>query len=448
MKRAIVAAIAALALAGMARAAGDDAPESYPVQVRVVPVAGAPVQRLALPLAILAGARSPGLADVRLFDGAGRALAIARAPAPAVTARRETRLPALRILGAADEIVVTGVSVRLDGHGQARLVSLVGGGRDGKTATVAVLFDARQLGRASDTLTLDADWPVSQPVTFTAEASSDLQHWRTIGAHVAFRAAGAPPESPAILLHDAAPGWIRVSWSTTSGPASPVTVRSGLFAATTTRDSAPLLLDARAPSQTDPHMIEFATPFATPVATIQIIPAGLGALLPIRVFGRNSAEQPWQPIGAGTVYRLAGKDGERIGEPIALDGALYRYWRIAADSRGPGFAALPRLRFGFAPVEIVFVASNESPLRLVTGRAGQHDRYLSLGDVLAGSGAADVSSLPAATAESPVPTTLALTNGDGGSGALRRVTLWALLLAATAALGFMAWRLARRPVVT
>ncbi|MEG3146243.1 DUF3999 family protein [Sphingomonas sp. RT2P30] len=445
MRRGLIVLAAVFALTGAARAAGDDAPTRYPVQLRVTPVAGAPVQRLALPLSILAGSRSSDLADVRLFDSAGGAVPIARAPAPAMTARRETRLPALPIIGAADTPRVTGVSVRLDARGQPRLVSLAAGGGEGRTATLAVLFDARHLGEPSDTLILDADWPASRPVTFVVEASGDLQHWRTIGQRVAFRSADGMAEKPEITLHDAAPGWIRVSWDT----ASTVTVRSGLFAATTTRDPAPLMLEAMPPPPTDTHEIAFAVPFATPVAALQIVPAGIGTLLPVRIFGRDSAEQAWQPIGAGTVFRLAAKDGERVGEPIALDDAHFRYWRIAADGKGPGFVASPRLRFAFAPAEIVFVASGPAPLLLVAGRAAQPDTYLSLDSVLAGSGSREVSSLPvAATAPSAAPATLQLITGDGDSDAVRRIALWALLLAATAALGFMAWRLARRPAAT
>lgn len=443
----LIAAAAAFALTGVAHATGDDGPASYPVQVRVSPAAGAPVQRLALPLAILAGSRSADLADVRLFDAAGHALPIARAPAPAVTARRETRLPALPILGAADAPTVTGVSVRLDGHGQARLVSLVDGGGDGKIETVAMLFDARHLKGPSDLLTLDAYWPVSRPVTFVVEASSDLLHWHTIGERVAFRSPGTTPEMPAIALHDAEPGWVRVSWNATPRLASPVTVRTGIFTATTTRNSAPLMLDAAAPPLNDPHGIEFSVPFATTVSAIQVVPASVGALLPVRIFGRDDAERPWQPIGTGTVYRLAAKDGEHVGDPIALADAHWRYWRIEADRDGPGFAAAPGIRFAFAPAEILFVASDRAPLRLVAGRAGQRATYLSPGDLLAGSGSPRVSALPLAAVETSPPAPLQLTTGDDGSGAGRRIALWALLLAATAALGFMAWRLFRRPAV-
>jgi hypothetical protein len=442
MKKGLIMLAAALALAGAARAAGDGAPTRYPVQVRLTPVAGAPVQRLALPLAILAGSRSADLADVRLFDAAGRAVPIARAPAPAMTARRETRFPALPIIGAADTPRVTGVSVRLDARGQPRLVSLAGGGGEGRTATVAVLFDARHQNEPSDTLILDADWPASRPVTFVVEASDDLQHWRVIGQRVAFRSADGMAEKPEITLHDAAPGWVRVSWDT----ASPVTVRSGLFVATTKRDPAPLMLEAMPPPPTDTHEIEFAVPFATPVAALQIAPAGIGTLLPVRIFGRDSAELAWQPIGAGTIFRLAAKDGERIADPIALDGAHFRFWRIVADGKGPGFAASPRLRFAFAPTEIVFVAPGPAPLLLVAGRAAQPETYISLDSVLAGSGSREVNSLPvAAVAPSAAPPILQLTNGDGDSDTGRRLALWGLLLAATAALGFMAWRLARRP---
>ncbi|CAN5478410.1 DUF3999 domain-containing protein [soil metagenome] len=447
MKWRFIVAIAALTLTGAARAAGDDGPASYPVRVRVSPVVGAPVQRLALPLAILAGSRSAHLDDVRLFDAAGRALSIARAPSPRVTARRETRLPALPILGTADAPSVTGVSVRLDEHGQARLVSLVGGREDQKIATVAILFDARQLVGPSDLLTLDAYWPASQPVTFVAEASSDLQHWHTIGQRVAFRTAGTTPEMPSIALHDAAPGWIRVSWSTIPRLGSLVTVRTGIFSATTTRSSLPLMLDAIAPPSTDPHAIEFSVPFATSVSAIQIIPADVGALLPVTIFGRDDAERPWQPVGSGTVYRLAVRDVEHVGDPIVLDQGHFRYWRIAANSDGPGFAAAPRIRFAFAPSEILFVASDRTPLWLVAGRPGQRDSYLSPGDMMAGSGVAQVSAVPVAAAESSPPVSLQLTVGDGGSRAGRRIALWAILLAATAALGFMAWRLARRPAV-
>ncbi len=439
-------AIALLVVAGAARA-GDDRAERFAVEAKVTPVTGAPVQRVKLPVAILAGSRSVGLSDVRLLDTRGQALSVARVPPVAETVRNDTPLRALPVLGDRDTKTIAGVSLRFDHGGQVRLAPLGGEAGNSGAATVAVLFDARRITAPGDSLTLDADWPASQPVSFVAEASDDLLHWRTIGQQVVFRASGARGEMPSIALHDATPGWIRVSWQSDQRLMSPVLVRAGTITIASRRDMVAQTLDATAPTLAEPHLVEFVSPFVAPLSAVQIIPAAAGGILPLRILARDNAEQPWQVIGSGTAYRVAARGGERVGDAILLDNARFRFWRIEVDKRGPGFATPPLIRFTFVPAEIAFVASGQPPLRLVAGRAGQADNYLPLTDVMAASGVADASALPVAGVAAAAPARVQLAGPDQDEGLARKLVLWGLLLAATTALGFMAWRLSRRPAL-
>ena len=178
MRRHLALVLAAWPSIAAAGAAGpNDDPASYRVHIAVTPAAGATVQRLAIPAEVLAASQSGDLADLRLFDARRRAMPTARVAVAAAALHRDV-LKALPILGAADALNVTGVSLRFDQRGQARVARIDGtvAARSTDTAVLGALLDARAIAGAGSSLALDATVPAAQPVTFTVEASSDLKN--------------------------------------------------------------------------------------------------------------------------------------------------------------------------------------------------------------------------------------------------------------------------------
>lgn len=426
----------ALLLVAAGPAGSPNDPTAYAVRLDLVtPVTRAPVQRIDLPASAIAASRTADLADLRVFDGRGQSMPIARTAA-GVPQVRKTDLLASPILGSPDALRVTGVSLRVGQDGLARVSGVDGtvteAGRRGST-TVGALFDARSVTDRAEKLLLGAEVPAGQPVTFTVEASTDLTDWRPLGRVVVYRAPGEAGTAEPIPLDGSKLRGerLRVTWRADSQLLSPVVVRRATLLGRPDRARSQVLVDAIAPALIDARTVEFANPFALPIASLSFRLAGLETLMAVRVLGRNHGEEPWALLGEGVA-----RDG---GEPIALSGERMRDLRIEADARTSGFVAPPSIRFGFAPHSIAFAASGAPPFTLAVGRAGTPDVYLPLTTL----GAREESPLPITDVRASKSALFALLPPeDRGLG--RRVIMWAVLLGATALLGAIAWLLWRR----
>jgi hypothetical protein len=420
--------IALAAMTGAAKAGGDEDVASYGLRVTVTAAPGARVQRVELPAAILAAAQTPDLADLRIFDANGRPLPLARTAPPRAPGKR-TILRPLPILAPADSLRVTGLSLRLDADGRPRVASLSGTNIASDDSIVAgTLFDTRGVSGPAESLTLEADLPAGQPITFTVEAGPALNDWRRIGETVVYRAPDERAAAVTLPLGDAAlhRDYLRVSWRAKGRLLAPVVLRGAtLFGGSDA--PAEVTLDAVAPPLISAAALEFAVPFATPIASLRVMPTRGAALVPIRILGRDTGEQPWRAIASG----IAG-----TGAPIDTGGAGFRTLRI--EAAGPGFAAPPTLRFAFAPRAILFLAAGPPPFTLAAGRAATASAYLPATALTGAGGTAGEARI------AMPPAAIQLAASDPGGAQARTLMLWGVLLAATAALGGMAWLLWKR----
>ena len=424
---------AILLAAAVTLAAASDSPEDYAVLAPVVLAGDAPVQRLDLPAGVLASLQRADGGDLRLFDGDGRVLPMARAAPSRPDVRRES-VAVLPILGSATALDVTGLSLTLDEDGRARVSGVDGQPRGaGEAVALGALIDTRRIMGTSEALELAVALPAGQPVTLTVDASPDLANWRPVASKVGYQATDALGRL-SILLGDVPlqDTWLRVTWRASSPLLAPVAVRSATLVSAAGRDGAERTIAATAPLTGDDHAVEAALPFATPLTGLAVVPAE-NAVLPVRVLGRADGEQPWRVVGGGTAARIGG--GARR-EMIAIDGANVRQLRIEADPRTDGFARPPALNLRLAPAAIVF-AVGPAPVTLAAGRAGGEDRFLPLAAVLRrGKAAGDLPVARVTWTDQP----LALAPARAGR---RGWLLWSVLLLAVAVLGWMAARLAR-----
>lgn len=426
--------LAALGLTGAAPDA-PDAAGSYRARFAVTAAPGGGVQRIALPAAALAEAQTRDLSDLRIFDARGRAMPIARAPETAPALRRDT-VAAMPILGPADGLRVTGMSLQLDEQGRARVTQLDGSVRDaaGETVLLGALFDTRAIAGVARRLVLDADVPASQPITFTVEASRNLKDWRRIGEDVVYRGSDAGQATAVIALDgtDLRRDYLRVTWRSGSRLLAPVGVRSAELETRPTGRVGGVQIAARLSETGTARTIDFALPFATIPTAISIVPTGDELIVPVRILGRDTTELPWSQVGSGIARATDAV-------PIALSGQTFRTMRIAADDRTPGFTSPPAIRLIFAARSIAFLAAGQAPYTLAVGRPGAAGLYLPL-ESLTGQPAKP---LPDATVTAPT-TIVELTPVDGTSADKRTWLLWAILIGATALLAGMAWLLWRR----
>lgn len=424
------------------------APADHAVRLAVTPIPGAPLQRLALPAAALVALREPGLADLRIFNGAGVAVPMALADGSR-PGRRSLALAALPILGRPGVLQVTGLTLAFDAARNARVATVAGTvAGAGDNIVLGVLFDTRAVRLPGETLALDATLPAMQPVTFKVEASDDLSRWTPVGERTVYRAGPATGDDAAVALGGIAlrDRYLRVRWRSDTQLVGAVAVRGATLALTGPADRLPAPRLSVTPRREADGALAFELPSATPLATLDVALAGDADLVPVRILGRNDREQPWALLGAGTLYRLRATTGLRRNAPIALDGRSARQIRVEPDSKSAGFAGAPAITLTLAPVELVFVAQGAGPFTLAAGRAGGKPAFLPLATLLPDAPPNAAAALPAAAVAgaADVPRIVATAASSGPER--RTVLLWAIILIGAATLGVMVLRLLRRPV--
>jgi hypothetical protein len=441
----MMAAACALLASCSAQDVADPAnPAAYAVRLAVTPAPGGSVQRVELPAAALAALHSPGRADVRIFDGAGTPLAMAiTGPAGGRAALETIRLPAFPIVGPAGALAAEGAELRVEQRDGDRIVTVVRGPVPAaKAVTLGALFDTRAIAGRARSLQLDAVLPPQQPVSFAIETSPDLADWTPAGGKILYRreagrAGAIGPEAIPLADIDLKDRYLRVTWSSPQRLLAPVELRGALVgvARRLDADDRPVIATSP-PRRIDAHDIRFTLPRPMILAAVAIMPAAGEMLVPVTLFGRNAPDQSWTPIGSGSL---------RTGTvaPIELSGAVYRDYRIAADPRTPGFAAVPRLQLLFEPARLAVLFDGKPPYTLAAGVAGADSRYLAIGELVPGYRPGAEDRLPRATVVAPSVPLLALAEADDRLFSPRKTLLWGLLLLGVAALGLMVWRLWR-----
>ncbi len=427
-------AIAAFLSCAAAPTGLDSDQASYQERLPLTPVGEAPVQRVRLPLGVVMASKSDNLSDLRVFDGNGRVVPIARMP-NLPSPSRSVYLSAMPIFGPQTALQQPDVTLKIESEGRVRTVTVDGKpvANDQTNGVIGVLFDALGQSGELQQLVLDATIPEGQPVTFTIEASEDLKSWRPLGEAVDYRPPGGAENDLALAVAGTLQGKtrLRVTWRSDGPLRAPVTVRQAMITASrATLEAGPMRsISAAPPPLLDAYSLEFALPFAAPIQTITVDAKGGEGLVPIQILGRNAVEEPWVSLGQGR--------SEANSSPIGLQQVPIRMLRIEADRRVGGFAATPAIRFGISVPEIAFVTSGKPPFTLAAGHPKAADVYLPLADIARG----DPGSIPTANIEDAALNTLTLPAISPGNAPKQTTILWAVLLGVTALLAGIAWHL-------
>jgi hypothetical protein len=493
----LLATLSVVALLGAPTArAADDAGFRYRAPIDVE--RSAPFIELALGPAAYARAAQPGLRDLRVVDARGQ-----RVPHALLGARSELRtseqshpamlypLPARPdasgTWSAPVEVVVDGDRVRVRRGagataeapaGVARSTGAAGAGAASSAAAVAVAGASGSAATAApDAAVSPGGWIVdlgerqpedpvprwlrlrwSGPAEFTAgfrfETSDDLRTWRAGGSGqvMALASPTGPFTQPSIALPPAPGRFVRLLWNEPrSAP-----VLAGADVVTTARDR--VALDA-------PDEIAFA-PVATPAdrATLAAPAADalyfdLGGVLPlvrvalrfdagtqvapVRLQGRDRADDAWRDLAQGVFYRL-----ERAGEvatapPLAVERSV-RFVRVVPDPRAAALdGAGTRLVVQAQLERLVFAAQGEPPYALLAGAAqaaaGALPAATLVPDFAHERARFGLARLGAWIENEAVARRL---EAERRAAEWRPWLLWSVLLLGIAALGFMVWRLA------
>ena len=430
-----------IASCGKAPPADPNRLESYAVKLAVTAQPGDPLQHLDLPAKALAELQNADLTDIRVFDAAGKALPIAllRGDPIAQAEQKRAQVKAYPVVGTADALRVRGISLSIDDGKVAHIVGLDGPATAAKAEVVAALLDTRSVTDPAIAMELDADLPIQQPITVTLESSADLKNWEPLGEKVMFRAAqglavlgSGRIELPSADLRDR---YIRVGWATAGLLLEPVAVRS---AAVITSKRGPLQrpeAQTIGVEQAGAHDLRLALPFKGPIAGLRVSQAGQGVVVPVRLYGKASAEASWVPLAAGTVR--SGRAGASI---LETGGAAMTFYRIEADQRTAGFAQPPQVELLFDPVELLIQFSGNPPYRVGAGLAGAPNAFLTPEEIEPGAGQRLAGIAQAKSGGGPSAAVSVAPAAAARGLADKRLVLWLVLLAGV---GVLALALAR-----
>lgn len=414
--------------------------DSYAVQLPVEPASGDALQRIELPAAALVGFRKADLADLRLFDGAGRAMPVALLDEGPGEIRSSLELPIHPIIGTRDALRVTGVSLRVEA-GQARVIGIDGqpAPDGGSQQVVGVLVDTRKLTDPVAAVELDADLPEGRPVLFTVEASSDLRSWIPLAEKTLFRSDSAVLGGRRVplggeVLKDR---YLRLRWDQDTG----VVIRRVQAFTARPGSRRMVAVDTQGAAQADPRELRFVVPFAAPLEGVRVTLGEADRVVPVVLQGRRNAEDAPLPLVTATLRR----EGEQARTDLVLDEGTMRDYQLVADQRTAGFASPPAIQLLLPAVTLAARFDGEPPYRLVVGNTAAPPAFLTAREIARNESAAVLAGLPAArVAATAGPVTINVSPDAADRGrSTRKFVLWAVLALGTLVLGFAALRLMR-----
>jgi hypothetical protein len=318
-------------------------------------------------------------------------------------------------------------------------------------STTAYLIDAS--GVKEPLTKIGVTWEAAPGATFLApvsvSASDDLNRWRTVVSSAAI----AQLQRESFMLtqneidlpeHGEQAKYFRISWPRELAAVTLKSVRVRPRTAAAQREIRWRTLTA---DRIDPiNAAHYDTHAFLPVEYVDLEFADPTDAASVTIRSRASSSDPWVQRHSGLFYALQSAEGAIHSSPAAIDRTTERDWVIETMKEGgwkPNRA--PRLKVGWHPHELLFIAQGAAPYMLVygSGRVGRAD--------------APVDELLARLSETSRATqigqaTVAEPHTLGGPDALKpgptpipwkRIALWGVLIVAVAALALVAIRLLR-----
>ena len=476
MKRALLAALA-LGAVGSA-AAAEVGPNDFAFGMKVVTPGDAAGYRASLPLAVYQKTLHADLSDVRVFNAKGEVVPYSierpRAQTPAAQPAAPTSLPVFTLRGDPGA-ALNAVKVTI-AAGTATINVEAPGALPDTGPIRSYLVDARSLDAAVSVLQLEwADDAADFAGRLQVDASDDLDLWHTLAnaAPIANLHAGQAklierrielPVSRAkfwrlLWTEEAAPFEIT---SVTAEPAQgPVDVEratlevAGKPVASTDSDRSRRSRDRdrdererptrdeleAEPAKSVPGEFTFDLGAQLPVDRVNLELPEQNTIVEITLFSRAQPGEAWRSVVTSGFYRLRGSGPDLVNGAVSIGTNTDRYWRVRADTRGGGLGAgAPKLRVGWLPHDVLFLARGNGPFTLAYGNANTEGN------------AAGFPSLPKSA--TVLRATFAEPETLGGTARLtptpkspdvfsKSVILWTVLIAGVGLLAVMAYRLAR-----
>lgn len=370
MRRTALLGLALLATTALA------APEAeYASQWSIAaPDDGAGAYRIMLDETVYREARSPALRDVDVLDGAGAAVP-AQLFAPETAPALPPRHVPLRwfVLPASAGASGDDFSMRVERGADGRVLRVeaqnaspsAGGGR----VAGGWLVDASELREPIEALVFEWEPGADFDRGYRIEASDDLRDWRRLP--VPAKLVDLSRDGERLQLKrvpvQAQAKYLRLLPGTGAGTVPLRAVQAELASAATAPAPQWRTLDARVVEERGGTHYEFTLDGRFPIESADVQVDG-NSTAEWTLYSREDADAPWRlRAGPWISYRIgSGDDGQRSQPQPVGRGIRDREWKLVP--RTPS-AQAPRLRLGWRPETLVFVAQGTPPYRLVAGSA-------------------------------------------------------------------------------
>lgn len=394
---------------------------------------------LKLPAEVYAASVSGVTRDLRVFNASGEPVPYTfqeeATPTAAPQQFRDIRWFALPTPKQANSGAPLGVSIAPDGSLRAAAMAQPPASRDG---------DVVDVSHVSGTLTaliihVQAGFQGSVMIS----ASSDLRDWQEIasGQLLNVRSGQDVLSQERVELGGVQARYLRLRWPDGAPLISAIAVEAQTGTATPPpqriwREG----ITARAGKVAGEYLFDSGGRF--PVERFKLSLPQPNTVAKATLYSRGDAQAPWREISSAPLYRLSSARGSELSNPALEIPApnTDREWRLMVDMRNGGLGSgMPVAALGWLPDTLTFVARGEAPFSLAVGQESLAGAAISRTELIVNSGA----EIGKAQLGKPLPPLPVDTATKEDPDAKRRYILWGALLLAVAALGVMAWHLAR-----
>ncbi|WP_395609550.1 DUF3999 domain-containing protein [Pseudomonas sp. B22129] len=428
-------------------AGAQDNPADFTTHVPLAVSGNGPWYRLELPLAVQLSARQADLSDVRVFNAAGeqQAYALSRQSAQRSESRNVADVKWFPLYAADTHEALPEVVMKATTEGTLLEVRP---SKAGKQVLRGWVLDASAIKAPLQQLSLDWSRERDGFQRFSIEASDDLQHWEPWGDGQVARLSFADErvEQHDVSLPGQSARYLRLVWQ---GQEAPQLTSARLISATSSNLPAPLVWSPPlAGARLKAGEYSWQLPTGLNVERLRIELKQPNTLAPVTLSGRREANQPWQPLSNGLLYRLTQNGQDVVQDELQLPGLTVAELKLQVDERGGGLGVeAPALRFAVRATQLVFLARGEPPFTLVLGNASVKAANLPLSTLIPDYSAERLKTLgKAEVAGEGVVKQPAFAASPAVGIDWKKLGLWGVLLLGVAALGAMAYSLLRKPV--
>ncbi len=415
---------------------------------------------LPLPASTYGHSLAQGLADLRVVDAAGQRVPHAWLPLREAEQQRQEALrdtvayplPRRTAPGAAlaspVEVLVQGDSIRV-----RRLSGDPAGKADAQSPGWLFDLGERKAGQpAPQWLRLAWAGPAEFGAAFDIDTSDTLREWRSAGSGqvMALASPSGPLVQREVPLPTDVPRFVRLVWRDRASAPQLTGAQAVTQKQTAQALDLPETLQIK-PSpepagKTPPpaNALHFDLGGSLPITTVDLqLPPGT-RVAPLRLQGRQRADEAWRELGSWVSYRIE-RDGAASRSPAFELQTTARYLRVLPDERAGALdAASTQLVVQAHLAKLVFASQGQPPYRLLAGAADAPNGALPIGSLVPqldqerprlGRAQLGAWAEVAAVAQEAAAAEL--------KAALRPWLLWAVLLAGVLLLAAMVWKLAR-----